>query len=58
VVAPAVQEILVFNQAQLKVLVELDLILQSQEHQLVMLAVVVPEHIMLVGLVHLIQHHQ
>jgi hypothetical protein len=47
VVAPAVQEILVFNQVQLKALVELDLILQSQEHQLVMLAVVVPEHIML-----------
>jgi hypothetical protein len=57
-VALGVQEILVFNQAQLKVLVELDLILQSQEHQLVMRVVVVLEHIMLVFLVHLIQHHQ
>ena len=57
VVAPAVQEILVFNQAQLKVLVELDLILQSREHQLVMLVEVVLAHITLVVLVHLIQDH-
>ena len=46
-----------FNQTQLKVLEELDLILQSREHQLVMRVVVVLEHIMLV-LLELIQDHQ